>query len=72
MDIRLAGKIDGIETAQQIQACTNVPIIFMTGYPDKAIEERAKRLDPLGYLVKPVVFHTLKPLLDSVKSKRNT
>ncbi|MBD3305915.1 response regulator, partial [candidate division KSB3 bacterium] len=34
MDIRLAGKLDGIETARQIQAQTDIPIIFMTGYPD--------------------------------------
>ncbi len=66
MDIRLAGAIDGIEAAQQIREYASTPIIFMTGYPDKAIEERAKRLHPLGYLVKPVGLHALKPLLDSV------
>lgn len=67
MDIRLAGDIDGIEAAQQIQACTAIPIIFMTGYPDKAVEERAKQLNPFGYFVKPVRIHTLQPLIDSVE-----
>ncbi len=44
MDIQLAGDIDGIEAAQQIQACSVIPIIFTAGYPDKAIEERARKL----------------------------
>ena len=67
MDIRLAGDIDGIEAARQIQACSSIPIIFMTGYPDKAVEERAKQLNPLGYFVKPVRVHMLQPLIDAVE-----
>jgi CheY-like chemotaxis protein len=66
MDIRLAGDIDGIEVAQQIQRQLDSPIIFMTGYPDKAVEERAKTLKPLGYFIKPIRARTLKPLLDSL------
>ena len=67
MDIRLAGTIDGIEAAQQIQARTHIPIIFMTGYPDKAVEERAKALNPLGFFVKPVQISLLQPLIDAVE-----
>ncbi len=66
MDIGLAGEIDGIEAAQEIQACTAIPIIFMSGYSDKDVEERAKALNPLGYYIKPVRIHDLKPLLESV------
>jgi len=65
MDIRLAGNIDGIEAARQIQACTTIPIIFMTGYPDKTVEDRATQLNPLGYFVKPVRLLMLQPLIDS-------
>ncbi len=72
MDIRLAGEIDGIEAAQQIQACADIPIIFMTGYPDKAVEERAKKLNPLGYFVKPVQNHMLQPLIDSTGQSHDT
>jgi len=67
MDIRLAGEIDGIEAAQKIQACTAIPVIFMTGYPDDAIEERANRLHPLGFFIKPVRISTLQPLIDSLE-----
>lgn len=67
MDIRLAGEIDGIEAVQQIQACTAIPIIFMTGYPDKAVEERANMLHPLGFFIKPVRISTVQPLIDSLE-----
>ena len=67
MDIRLAGEIDGIEAAEQIQAFSSIPIIFMTGYPDKTVEERANVLNPLGFFVKPVRILTLKPLIDSIE-----
>ena len=67
MDIRLAGDIDGIEAAQQIQAQTDIPIIFMTGYPDRAVEERANTLNPLGFFIKPVRISTLQPLIDSIE-----
>jgi len=62
MDIRLAGEIDGIEAAQQIQAAKSTPVIFMTGYSDADVMTRAKGLQPLGYLIKPVRLHDLKPL----------
>ncbi len=67
MDIRLAGPIDGIEAAHRIQAATTIPVIFMTGYPDKAIEERARALSPLGFFVKPVRLSAIRPLIDSVE-----
>ncbi len=67
MDIRLAGPIDGIEAAHRIHDATTIPIIFMTGYPDKTIEERARALRPLGFFVKPVRVSTIRPLIDSVE-----
>jgi len=60
MDIRLAGEIDGIEAAQQIQTICDTPIIFMTGYPDKETEQRAQALTPLGYLRKPMTIYDLQ------------
>lgn len=69
MDILLAGEINGIEAAKQIQAQSAIPIIFMTGYPDAAVEGLAKQLNPLGYFIKPVRVLTLKPLFESLKKK---
>lgn len=65
MDIRLAGDLDGVEAARQIRAKADAPIIFMTGYPDQATEERAQQLKPLAYCLKPVIIHELTPLIDA-------
>lgn len=54
MDIKLAGKIDGIQTADHLREFFSLPIIFMTAYSDDATLERAKITQPFGYIVKPI------------------
>lgn len=54
MDIRLAGKMDGIDAASRIMAEFGTPIVFMTGYDDPDTKERALRLKPLGFMTKPI------------------
>ncbi|MBT5420127.1 MAG: response regulator, partial [Candidatus Cloacimonetes bacterium] len=44
MDINLAGEIDGIEAAKVITEKFHIPIIFMTGYEEPEIVERANKL----------------------------
>jgi CheY-like chemotaxis protein len=66
MDIRLVGEIDGIEAAAAIKAESDIPIIFITGYDDKEIRERAEKTKPLGFLIKPLEIHTLKTILDAL------
>lgn len=64
MDIRLAGKMDGIEAAAVIQSEAEIPIIFITGYVDQTIRDRAELLKPLGYLSKPLDIIKLKTIID--------
>ncbi len=59
MDIKLKGKIDGIEAANQILKVKNIPIIFMTGNSDIETKERALALNPAGYLIKPINLRLL-------------
>ncbi len=54
MDIRLPGDWDGIELATFLWRTFQVPIIYLTGYSDRATLERAQESLPFGYLVKPV------------------
>lgn len=68
MDIRLAGTIDGIEAAILIKEVSDVPIIFMTGYPDKIMEDRARKLKPLEYFIKPVRIKDLTDAIDTIKA----
>jgi PAS domain S-box-containing protein len=53
MDIMLKGKMDGIETAEQIRSHSDIPIVYLTAYSDKIILERAKITEPFGYILKP-------------------
>ena len=53
MDIRLQGEKDGIQAADEIRRQRDVPVIYLTGYADQSILERAKLTDPYGYLLKP-------------------
>ncbi|HBL11784.1 MAG TPA: hybrid sensor histidine kinase/response regulator [Cyanobacteria bacterium UBA11162] len=53
MDIKLKGKIDGIEAAAQIRAYFQLPVIYLTAYNDDDILNRAKLTEPYGYLLKP-------------------
>ncbi len=53
MDIMLAGKMDGIETAGIIHSKFNIPVVYLTAYSDEKFLERAKITEPFGYLIKP-------------------
>ncbi len=53
MDIHLAGKMDGVETAGQVHVLYNIPVIYLTAYADKILLDRAKVTEPYGYVIKP-------------------
>ena len=53
MDIQLKGKLDGIQTVEAIQKKVALPVVFLTGLTDEASFQRAKLVNPYGYLIKP-------------------
>ncbi len=53
MDIVIHGKMDGIETAEQIHSLFDIPVVFLTAFADEKTLERAKITEPFGYLIKP-------------------
>ncbi len=53
MDIKLKGKIDGIEAAAMIKDYCDVPIVYLTAFADDTTLERAKITEPFGYILKP-------------------
>lgn len=64
MDIKLAGGLDGIETAAILPKASKAKIIFMSGYTLDEIKEKAMRLSPLAFLEKPVKADTILQLLN--------
>lgn len=53
MDIGLKGEMDGIETGIQIRARFDLPVIFLTAFGNPSVIERARLVEPFGYLYKP-------------------
>ena len=53
MDIRLRGRLDGIDAAADIAREVGTPVVFLTAHSDRATFERARELNPAGYIVKP-------------------
>ncbi len=54
MDINLAGEMDGVEAADRIRSRFDIPVVYLIGYTEKDVLERAKLTEPFGYLAKPV------------------
>jgi AmiR/NasT family two-component response regulator len=54
MDIRIKGRLDGIETANMLRKRFSTALIFLTAHGDQAMIERAKETEPHGFLLKPV------------------
>ena len=53
IDINLSGKKDGIDIAEKVNELYQLPFIFLTSNSDVATIERAKKVKPNAYIVKP-------------------
>ncbi len=53
MDINIPGAYDGVETAERIQQLGPCAIIFITAEKDDRTFQRASRLGPINFLLKP-------------------
>jgi CheY-like chemotaxis protein len=67
MDIRLAGRMDGIEAARRIREQRNTPIIFITAHGDPATRAKIEQALPgTPVLAKPITAAILKEAIASV------
>lgn len=53
MDIKLRGKMDGIDAAESIRRRFDIPVVYLTAFADDRTLERAKTTEPFGYILKP-------------------
>jgi len=73
-DIRMPG-INGVDTIASIfedleqKQKNKIPVIFITGYADKEVEEKAKTLKPAAYIYKPFDISTLVNKVKEVVDK---
>lgn len=66
MDIRLSGKIDGIDAAKQILKNKYIPIIFMTGYSINEYSKRIEEIAYIAYLNKPIDIKEIINIINSI------
>ncbi len=66
MNIKLKGKIDGITAFEKIRKVVDVPVIFVSGYADREMVDRAMQCNPSGYIVKPFKGEELLRKVESV------
>ncbi len=64
LDVNLESDEDGIDIAGYINEKLQLPFLFLTSYSDKETLERAKKVKPSGYIVKPFNEKTLLASLE--------
>jgi two-component system, NtrC family, sensor kinase len=65
MDVNLSGGMDGVDASAKIRSDLTIPVIFLTGSADERTLERAKRTEPIGYLLKPFNAQILQTTIES-------
>jgi len=64
MDIKLKGKMNGIEAAEIIRNRFDIPVVYLTAFADKETIQRAKITEPFGYLIKPFEEQDLQSAIE--------
>lgn len=72
MDIKLKGDKDGIELGEIIKQMIEVPLVYVTSYSDPTIIERAKRINPAGFIVKPFNTNDIHAIVEIVLYNKRT
>jgi CheY-like chemotaxis protein len=70
MDLRLRGRMDGIETALQLRTNHSFGLIYLTGGVDDEQRARAERTTPDAWLAKPYSQAKLQAALEAAESPR--
>jgi CheY-like chemotaxis protein len=65
MDVYLGGGMDGLDAAARINEVASVPIVILTGFPDKALIERGRSLGVVAHLLKPIDLEDLREAVDA-------
>lgn len=64
MDINIEGSMDGIDTAAIVKRELDIPVVFLTAFADTPIFNRAKEIEPQGYVMKPFRQTELRTVID--------
>jgi len=70
MDVLMPGEMNGIDAAERIKAELDIPIVFISGYGDPEYIERAKKLEPFGYVMKPFDAEEIRAFIEIALHKK--
>ncbi|OGT71530.1 MAG: hypothetical protein A2W76_04425 [Gammaproteobacteria bacterium RIFCSPLOWO2_12_47_11] len=69
MDIYLGKGLDGIDSAEIIHKHFGIPIVFVSAFADENTLKRAKAVNPMGYINKPLRETDLKTSIEFALAK---
>ena len=69
MDVVMPG-MNGIEAGEKIKSEFNIPIIFISGYAEPELIEKAKEIEPFGYVMKPFDEKEVRAFIEIALHKR--
>lgn len=64
MDINIKGTMDGVELAEKVSKEGEIAIIFLSALSDSSTVERAKKIKPAAYIIKPYEDRNLAIAID--------
>jgi hypothetical protein len=70
MDVKLAGKMDGVEASQRIQEKRPVPVVYLTCYPDVFLPGSGQMQQPGLCLSKPFSSPALENTIEIALGNR--
>ena len=70
LDVHLDEPDDGIDLARRLREEHGIPVVFVTGYSEEAVLERARAVEPAAVLRKPFSDAELAVCLESVVERR--
>lgn len=71
MDVRLAGKLDGIAAAERIRRAFGIPSLLVTAFADPRTQERARDAEALGTISKPYTNRQIEQTIGMVEETLN-
>ena len=69
MDIRLQGRMNGIQAAEAVRTRFDIPVIYLTAFADDDTLQKARMTEPFGYLIKPFEEQQLHSTLEMALQK---
>ncbi len=72
MDIRLKGKLDGIDTGKLLKQKIDIPIIYITALTDEKTKASANDIHPLAFITKPFDEVQLENAIEKLITHENS